>query len=258
MSKKIIINLALCLSVSYGLILEDLIVERNFPFIFEGRRVGYFLGSFDPLHKGHEEAATKLLEYSICDYVLIYPSWGGDNSYKRRADIDIRLDMLFAVFKDHPKVVVTRFNPKQLQNLFTNAHPQKESYRKISIKGMHLIGLIGVDRAEWALNNPKEAAYYLTGYNIPPQFECHTYGSCMALPVDSLILFEREGFHVIAKDYRIGDITIEKTVSFRDYAHVSSSVVKQRIKKGHSLKNWVSDSVINIVKKHSLYGSVKV
>ena len=69
---------ALCLLStvpSHALVLEDLLLNGTLEKIVSHKRIGYFLGSFDPLHKGHEAFVESFLANDFGDLVIIYPSW---------------------------------------------------------------------------------------------------------------------------------------------------------------------------------------
>lgn len=100
---KLILTMLVCIyaSIAHALVLEDLVKDGKLESTLSQKKIGYYIGSFDPLHLGHEDVVNQILEQNLCDYVLIYPAWGGDE-YKNRTDVKIRLEMLFAAFQKHP------------------------------------------------------------------------------------------------------------------------------------------------------------
>jgi nicotinamide mononucleotide adenylyltransferase len=106
------------------LVLEDLVNSNKLEETLTGKKIGVYLGSFDPLHRGHEDVAQLPIQQGLCDYVIIYPSWGGD-SYKKRTDLSIRLEMLFVTFADDPRVIVTRMPPQDMQRALTKPTTNK-------------------------------------------------------------------------------------------------------------------------------------
>jgi hypothetical protein len=66
-----------------GIVLEELIQDQKLQATLSGKKVGYYIGSFDPLHLGHEGVIEEILNQNLCDYILLYPAWGGDD-YKDR------------------------------------------------------------------------------------------------------------------------------------------------------------------------------
>jgi len=184
-----------------ALVLEDLIANGTLETTLQNKKIGYYLGSFDPLHKGHEVVAKLPIKQKLCDFVLIYPAWGGD-SYKTRADVSLRLDMLYAVFATHPKIIVTRLPPKKLQTTLTvpaNLSPsviikeQPQIIVKPAFVGTSFIGIIGSDTALGLAPNEDAAATFMTGIQIAKKYQTHTLGGCMALPVKTFIVAIRAG-----------------------------------------------------------------
>ncbi|MCE5293117.1 MAG: hypothetical protein LLF94_00700 [Chlamydiales bacterium] len=214
----------------HALVLEDL-VQTN---ILQDKRVGYYVGSFDPLHKAHEAIAIKALEY--CDYVLIHPVWGGD-IYKKRSDINIRLDMLFAVFKDHPRVIVSRYTPIELQNTLQNTAT--------------FIGILGSDTLTYLLPDPETSIVYMTGLQIPEKYATHTWGSCMALEAQSFIVAIRNGDKL--QSLYLRERPIIATFEIGDVGTLSSTGLKKTLQCDHTLRMCVSDPVADIIQKHALY-----
>jgi cytidyltransferase-like protein len=134
-------------STAQALVLEDLVKDGKLESTLSQQKIGYYIGSFDPLHLGHESVVNQILEQNLCDYVLIYPAWGGDE-YKNRTDVQIRLEMLFAAFANHPKVIVTKLAPGALQNtLMERAEDLIAGKPSVKTKlfGTEYIGIIGSD-----------------------------------------------------------------------------------------------------------------
>jgi nicotinic acid mononucleotide adenylyltransferase len=215
-------SLALCFTLSLnGLVLENLQLDN--------KRLGYFVGSFDPIHKGHEAICETALQHNLCDYILIYPAWGGD-SYKVRSDITLRLDMLFALYEQHPQVIVTRLCPKELQDF---CQPL----------ACHCIGIIGSDTALYLADNPDTSIYYMTGKPITKEYEKHTWGSCMALKVDSFIVAMRQGDDITHLNAHLRERPIIATLNIGKANSISSTQIKQKLKQGEPIDELVSGPI---------------
>lgn len=64
-----------------------IITAKNINELDTFKKVGFFVGSFDPAHKGHISIAIKSLNY--LDFVLFYPV--GDHSNKKISKLEKRL-----------------------------------------------------------------------------------------------------------------------------------------------------------------------
>ena len=243
-------NLLLLAFDAHALVLEDLVKNKQLQSTLENKKVGYYIGSFDPIHKGHEEVAKNVLSENLCDYVIIYPSWGGD-SYKQRASIEIRLDMLFALFKDHPQVIVTRYPPKQLQNALT----QKTSATTVTpkFKGLEFIGVVGSDTALKLTPDKASSIEFMSGTVISLKHENHTWGGCIALPVSSFIVSMRTGDDLSLLKGMAGGREIIKTITLKQYDDASSTLVKDLMKNQETTDKWLSEPVIKIIQEAKLY-----
>ncbi len=228
------------LAPSQALVLEELLQNNTLDKTLENKRVGYFVGSFDPLHKAHEQMVQRALDDGLLDYVLIYPAWGGD-TYKVRADVRIRLDMLFSAFQDHPHVIVTRLTPKALQ----------EAMKCNS----HFIGLLGSDTALYLAPNPETSIYYMTGCPISEEYAEHTWGSCMAIRVDSFIVTLREGDDITPLQGMIRERPIIATFDNVDMRKISCTALKKALKNNEPIDHFVNPAVAHIIEKHGLYTS---
>ncbi len=247
--------LIICPSLN-ALILESLITQNALEQIFSQKKVGYFVGSFDPLHKAHEIVAQAAIDLQLCDYVLIYPSWGGDQ-YKIRSNIEIRLDMLFAVFADHPNIIVTRLTPQKLQQTLTiidtNTTMNDVIIRKPAWPRTSFVGIIGSDTALYLAPNPETSMYYMTGLEIPSHYATHTWGSCMALPAESFIIALRNNDDISHLNGRLRERPICGILSLDEGKEISSTLIKQIIQKNESIQELVSGAVWELIERKGLY-----
>lgn len=237
-STVVFMKLLICLLLFFPLSLQSLVLEKlDIENTFAHKKVGYFVGSFDPLHKAHEAMAEKSLE--LCDYVLVYPAWGGDH-YKVRSPIEIRLDMLFEVFADHPSIIVTKLSPKELQKRLL---PSSASF----------IGIIGSDTALYLSPNPDTSIYYMTGLEISPEYALHTWGSCMALPADSFIVFLRNNDDLSKLGGYIRERPICALISLEEGRYISSTSIKDSLKKGEGVHELVSRPILDWIQTYNMY-----
>ncbi len=243
-------------SSAYALVLEDIIQNGTLETTLKNKKIGYYMGSFDPPHKGHEAVAALPIQHGLCDFVIIYPAWGGD-SHKTRVDVTLRQDMLFSVFQDHPAIIVTRLTPKELQTKLTVPDSSKKVRNKPAVKpafdGMSFIGIIGSDTALYLEPNEKAASSFMTGIQIPMKYQTHTLGGLMALPVDSFIVVLREGDDLSVLNGKIRERDILATLETEKERALSSSAIKKALIKGIPIHSMVSKSVREIIEKQRLY-----
>ncbi|MBW8309024.1 MAG: hypothetical protein K0M45_05230 [Candidatus Paracaedibacteraceae bacterium] len=176
-------------------------IDEAIAGFFSHKRIAYYLGSFDPVHKGHEAVAnhvinmdviTQIINESVTrdkiDYTLICPIWGGD-SMKQRTSIELRLNMLFKVFEKHPHVIVTRMPPYKLQELFTQRVSSDSNNIVVKIPGLQFFGLLGSDIPDTFHAKMKpDVPNFMAGTVISPDRMFTTFGAVDALPVESYLI----------------------------------------------------------------------
>lgn len=268
------IHLLYLLPILFGsslgaIVLEDLIASNSLTETLEGKKLGYYTGSFDPVHGGHEAFAKGVIESGLCDYVLVVPAWGGDE-IKSRVSVSFRLDMLFALFAGDPQVIVTRLSPLNIQRALTKEFPDDtiRGYPTVRprAKNLTLFGLIGSDTAlnlgiptdnkQTEALRKKHLQVFMRGVSIPEKYAQATIGSIMALPVSQFIVGLRNGDDLEVLDGRVGDRLIASVYQHRCTDYASSTLVKQRLKNGESVDNLLDPAVLEIILKHNLYTSV--
>lgn len=58
---------------AHALVLEELAANNTLQTTLQNKKVGYFVGSFDPLHKAHEAIVETALNKTLCDYIILHP-----------------------------------------------------------------------------------------------------------------------------------------------------------------------------------------
>ena len=239
-----------------AVVLEELAAKGTLAATLAGKKVGYYVGSFDPLHVGHEEIVAVSLHQGLCDYVLIYPAWGNDR-YKNRTDVDVRLNMLKATFANHPQVLVTQLPPQDLQALLTQPVPGKFEDKprvKPAFDGTSFIGIMGSDNALALAVNEKERNAFMSGIQIPKRYENHTLGGIIALPVDSFIIVVRGTDDITPLQNRLGNRPFVTVKAPSEKARMlSSTAVRQTLKEGKEVSLMVNEHVLKIIKANKLY-----
>jgi len=231
----------------------------------QGKNIGYYIGSFDPLHLGHQEVAREALKSGFCDYVLIVPAWGGD-SYKKRVDVSYRLKMIAAAFKNHPRILTTALSPQDSQKILTCDSETlvmgKPAVRP-SLAQTKFIGIIGSDVAlEMGLSRKesdqeherqKKAKAFMRGIKIPKTHSKDTIGGIIALPVESFLVALRKGDDLTPLKGAIGERPILAILYNSLYPGLSSTKVKEYLHEGRNIQAMVSGEVLKIIKEGNLY-----
>lgn len=153
---------------SFGVDLEDVEKGRLFD-----SKICFYPGSFDPFHEGHEFMVGEALE-GVCDYVLIYPSFGGDDYKPDRSALVERQKKLYEIYGRHEKVLLTKMTPLELYEYFK----EKRDF----------VALVGSDVARWLMEDKKMAHEFATG--VKPSAN-NTWGGCVAVYADSFVIFLR-------------------------------------------------------------------
>jgi len=230
LTKKINIVLFFLFLVSMfnarAVVLEELLAQGALKNLLQDKVVGYYVGSFDPLHLAHKNIAERVADY-FCDFIIIYPMWGNDGYKKRRWSLHERLDMIFAVMAHHPKIIVTKLDPFLLQEIFTTVDAEQQYIGTASpampisqvkpasfIKAF--IGILGSDQAlalglVITTDSRKEAArknwldIFMQGYKYVVCPENYNRACVSALPVESFIVVMRNSDDVSALDEMVGE-----------------------------------------------------
>jgi hypothetical protein len=185
---------------------------------------------------------------------FFYPVWGGDE-YKNRVDVKIRLKMLFAVFENHPKIIVTKLTSKELQKILmqkTDCLINETSFGKTKIPGLEYRGIIDSDTALDSLNELNKISIFMSGIQGAEKYKYYTFGGIIAIPVNSFIVGLRLGGSIESLNGKVGDRPIIKIIQTA-YGDTSSRKARKAVKEGKAIDVFLNQNVQNIVEKYKLY-----
>ena len=248
---------------THAVVLEQLARDGQLQSILENDKKCYYIGSFDPLHLGHEEVTRIVIEKDLCNYVIIYPLWGGDNS-KNRIPVSYRLKMLYNTFKDNPRIITTFLPPKQLQELITKISVSNKLENNHN-KNTEFIGIIGSELALWfgikkddynlELARKDSLKTYLRAKPINYRYARHGLGTITALQVNKFIVFQRSEPEQLLLNLngKIADRPIVAIINSNIYKKLSSTDVKNAIKNKQRIEGMVPLPVYYLIQEYNLY-----
>lgn len=211
----------------------------------KGSKIGYYIGSFDPIHIGHQHVIEQALKSGHVDYVLIYPAPGGDQ-FKNRADLTIRQKMIASIYQEHPKVLYTYWTSKQLQDSFSPF-----------TNDLEVIGIIGSDVITDTLMGPdkelskKYQSVFMRGIPLTEKHYNDTVGALMALKADSFLVALRGNVDLSYLKENVHDRPIRALIQSQNY---SSTEVRNAIQNKQPFEHFLSLPVEAIIKLDGLYG----
>lgn len=211
----------------------------------QGSKLGYYIGSFDPIHLGHQNVIDQALESEQVDYILIYPAPGGDQ-FKNRSDLATRQKLIASLYQDHPKVLMTYWTPKELQTKCA-----------LCSVDLDIIGIIGSDVVTENLMGPdkelseKYRSVFMRGIPLKEKHYQDTVGALMALKADSFLVALRGNVDLSHLEDRIYDRPIRAFIQSKNN---SSTEVRNAIRNKQPFEQFLSFSVQAIVKQEGLYG----
>jgi cytidyltransferase-like protein len=213
-----------------------------------GKRIGYYIGSFDPFHNGHKKLVDQILNQDLADYIIIYPVPGGDQ-YKNRSDFSIRKEMVRAVCGSNPAIITTNLTPLQMQ-----------AYLSPNFGQLEIIGVIGSDVViehltdEDDAHKQKVSQIFMRGLKIPEKHSETTIGAIMALPATSFIVNIRNDSDLSHLNFMYEDRVIQSFIQLvPPYCYLSSTKVREAVRTNHPIDQMVDPAVEEIIKKYGLY-----
>ena len=161
--------------------------------------------------------------------------------------------MIFAVFQDHSKIIVTRLAPQDMQAALTVPDIARIGSVKPAFKGMYFIGVIGSDTALRLGAHQDSSSPFMTGIQIPEKYKHNTLGGCMALPVKSFIVAMREEDDLSPLRGSVRGKKILVVLEARSERRTSSTAVKKALVHGEPTDSIMSRPVREIIEKYGLY-----
>ncbi|WP_048600363.1 nicotinate-nucleotide adenylyltransferase [Rubeoparvulum massiliense] len=187
------------------------------------KRIGIFGGTFDPIHLGHLITAEQVLEQMKLDEIWLLPNQIPPHKDGARASSQHRLAMLQLVCEDHPSLRVESYEIER----------SGPSYTIRTMEGLHALYpsyqfffIIGGDMAE-----------YLPQWKEIDQL----------LQLVQFIAVERPGYEVKRCPY---PLHVVSTIPIA----LSSSMVRERLGTGRSVRYLLPAKVEAYIKEHHLYG----
>lgn len=213
--------------------------------LLKGQRLGYYIGSFDPIHLGHQHVIEQALESEHVDYILIYPVPGGDH-FKNRSDPALRKKLIASVYQNHPRVLLTDWTPKELQDKFTPL-----------TNDIDIIGIIGSDVVTEIFMGPNKAlsekyrSVFMRGLPLKENHYEDTIGALMALKATSFLVAIRGNLDLSHLDAKLYDRPIRGYIQSQNS---SSTEVRNAIRDRKPFEQFLAFSVQAIIKQEGLYG----
>lgn len=222
----------------YGQVLDHT-VEID---MFKGKHIGFYLGSFDPIHNGHQKFIKEVLDNELVDFVLLYAAPGSDWG-KNRTDMDHRFRMLKGLYESHESVFITEFTPWELQQYFMP-----------HIEALHFTGMIGSDTM-FNLVNPSEkfskySKLFMRGVPLPERHRNDPAGAILALSVDSFIIGLRYGAEPSEQPVQLEERSV---IGYVETGYISSSLIRSYLIEGVSVNKLVHESVMDYIHENGLY-----
>lgn len=208
-----------------GAVLTRTKVQPQLDFNFKKKHVGILSGSFNPIHNGHLMIAQQVFEQLNLDKILFIPSkvppHRGVSRYIPKVSVDDRINMIKYGIRDN----------HNFQLDMTDIDLGGVSYTYETIKRLKE-------------RNPNTEYYLIVGYDIVENLskwshidelvkEVHFVGVC------------RKGYE---KKSQYPIMWVNTPV-----IEISSTVIRQRVREGKSLKYYVPDDVAWYIKDKGIY-----
>ena len=205
-------------------------------------KIGILLGSFDPVHINHVELISEVLNLNLVDRVLVCPTYQNPWKTEASAPFELRCQMLDAALEPLQEIFPGRVLVNDYEK---NFEPPTYSYK--------ILNLI-------RKNSTNDDLYIICGADLIPAIKDWKNYEQDIQPNFKYIMFTREEDNKgisIAKaslPYFNTEINMEGITVTKRSSDLSSSIIRDRIKKGLCPYPLINKGVFDIIKKGHLYG----
>ncbi|MDY0396744.1 nicotinate-nucleotide adenylyltransferase [Virgibacillus halophilus] len=186
-------------------------------------KIGILGGTFDPPHMGHLIIAEQVRSQLMLDEVWFIPSNQPPHKREARASVDERLQMVKLAIRNNPAFHMNTIEVKRLGKSYTIETIQTLT-KEFTNEHFHFI--IGADMVQYLPN-------------------WHRIDELIGL-ID-FVGVKRKGY-TLQTPYPVMDVEVPTI-------EISSTVIRERLKKRESVKYLVPDAVHDFIKEHDIYGS---
>ena len=189
-------------------------------------RIGFFGGSFDPVHNGHLSLATQAIEQAGLETLLLCPAHHAplrtETPFFKAGD---RLAMLEEIAREHAKIEVFPHEILQGKVCFT-----RDTLLEVAEKfpGTEILLLLGADQ-----------------FAKLPQWKFIDE----LVKLVTFLVFSRSS-DMISSEPPLPEIKFERMNN--ELIDLSSTLVRQKIQNGQSVKNEIPGPAYDYLDKHSL------
>jgi nicotinate-nucleotide adenylyltransferase len=186
-------------------------------------KIGLFGGSFDPIHNSHLKIINEVLNERLVDEVWIVPC-GNHVFGKEMTDSKSRIEMI--------DLAINKNNRIKVKMLEINSN--KPSYAIDTVNAM---------KSQF----PEHKFYFIAGTDIVGDFEKWYRFEELAENVE-FILHQRESYSIDG-----GSVMKIKAVLKSKVDNISSSEIRERIKKNLDVSELLPEKVLDYINKRGLY-----
>ena len=192
----------------------------------EGKKIGIFGGTFDPIHIGHLLAARQAIELAKLDEIWFMPTFQNPLKEESKSSLEDRIKMLELGLESREKIKLSLFDVKN-----------KSVYTIDSLKALKKAF-------------PKHEFFFMMGSNLVEQFSRWKEPKEI-LKMVKLIIIVMHDFPGIQDPSikKAKPLLLEPLVK----TTVSSTIIRERVRKGSDIKNLVPEKVRLYIEEKKLY-----
>ena len=205
--------------------------------------LGFYGGSFDPVHLGHIKPSTEAAKLIGLKHLTLLPCYISPLKDKTHSSPDHRVAMLKLAVKDHPQLSIDLREVNKNQPSYT-----VETLRELKRENPQhtLCFFMGMDSlksfTKWVCWQEILQLAHLIVMNRG-EFELHQLPLCEA--IQSCITNDMR----LLKAKSSGSIVVLDTIKLA----ISSSEIRMKIKRGEKTSGLLTEDVANYIAQHELY-----